>query len=226
MSKFVVYTAVTPGYDRLKPPPELWLKEAEFVAFLDEPTTVPGWQSRPIYRRFRDPCRNAKIHKLLPHKYFPEAEYSLWIDGTIGIKSPLPLRRWPQTYLRHHDLALFKHRLRNCVYQEAHACLALGLDDPKKIHRQIQRYFDEGYPVENGLAECMVLFRRHTRAMQRFDEAWYDAIKTGSRRDQLSFNYVAHQLGFQYNYLPGKIWDNPHFTRGRHLAPRTAGAQR
>ncbi len=216
MSKIVVYTAITHGYDVLKPPPESWRGEAEFVAFLDTPAQVPGWTYRPIYRRFKDPCRNAKIHKILPHEYFPDAEYSLWIDGTITIKSKLPLRQWAKRFLAHHDLALFKHRYRDCIYEEAAACLALKLDRPELIHRQMQRYFKEGYPAKNGLAECMVLFRRHTRKMRLFNEAWYREIHTGSRRDQLSFNYVAHKLGFHYQYLPGLIWDNPHFNRARH----------
>lgn len=220
MKNFVVYTAVTAEYDKLRPPSELWRKEADFVAFLEEPTNVPGWQYRPIYKRFHDPCRNAKIHKILPHRYFPEAEYSLWMDGSIAIKSELPLRHWANKFLRHHDLALFKHRYRNCLYDEAAACLALKLDDPRLINRQMQRYFEEGYPPNNGLAECMVLFRRHTRRMRQFNEAWYQEIHGGSRRDQLSFNYVARRLGFKYNYLPGLIWNNPHFSRAQHVKKR------
>lgn len=220
MSNLVVYTAITQGYDALRPPPVLWQAEADFVAFLDQPPATAGWQYRPIYKRFQDPCRNAKIHKILPHKYFPQAEYSLWIDGTISIKSPLAISLWADKFLRHHDLAIFKHRYRDCLYDEAAACLALKLDSPTLINRQMQRYFREGYPPKNGLAECMVLFRRHTKKMQQFDEAWYHEIHSGSRRDQLSFNYVAHKLGFKYQQLPGLIWDNPHFYRAQHLIKR------
>ena len=123
MRNFVVYTAITPGYDALKSLPSRWGGAADFVAFADGARPAPGWELRPLYRRFRDPCRNAKVHKLLPHEYFPQAEYSLWIDGSIVIISTLPLEQWADTYLREHDLAVFQHPNRTCLYDEALYCL-------------------------------------------------------------------------------------------------------
>jgi hypothetical protein len=221
MSNFVVYTAITPGYDALKSPPPLWRADADFVAFTDGARPAPGWEIRPVYRRFRDPCRNAKIHKLLPHEFFPQAEYSLWIDGSIVITSALPLGQWADAYLREHDLAVFKHPNRHCIYAEALYCMSKKLDQPKKIDGQMQKYFAAGYPPKNGLVECTILLRRHTRAIRRFNEAWYAEIKAHSRRDQLSFNYVAHKLGLEYAFLPGTVSNNPHFLRQGHLGSRS-----
>jgi hypothetical protein len=221
MSNFVVYTAITDGYDPLRSPPEKWRAQADFVAFLGEGPAAPGWEVRPIYRRFRDPCRNAKIHKVLPHRFFPDAEYSLWIDGSIVIQSPLSLKRLAQIYLRHHDLAVFKHPVRQCIFQEGLYCMKQQLDLPEVIDRQLQKYFEEGYPLNNGLAECTILLRRHTPRMRRFNEAWYAEIQAHSRRDQLSFNYVAHKLGLEYSLLPGRVSKNPHFARLRHTGIRS-----
>jgi hypothetical protein len=219
--KIVVYTAISQGYDVLKPAWPLWKARADFVAFLDAPQPAPGWEIRPLHQEFKDPCRNAKIHKLLPHLYFPDADYSLWIDGSIETKSTLPIGRWADEYLREHDLALFKHPSRNCVYEEAMACLKGRSDDTAIIERQMQKYCDEGYPFDNGSAECTVLFRRHTKKTAKFNEAWWTEIKAHSRRDQLSFAYAAHKLGFKYTYLPGLIFNNPHFRRGWHTAKRS-----
>jgi hypothetical protein len=221
MSDFVVYTAITPGYDALASPPPLWQRAADFVAFTDGLRSAPGWAVRPLYRRFRDPCRNAKIHKLLPHEYFPKAEYSLWLDGSILITATLPLAQWADAYLREHDLAVFKHPNRTCIYEEAMYCLRRKLDRRDLIDRQMQQYFEDGYPPKNGLAECTILLRRHTPAIRRFNEAWYAEIKAHSRRDQLSFNYVARKLGLHYAFLPGTVSNNPHFFRRRHLGPRS-----
>lgn len=224
-SSIVVYTAITKGYDNLNRPWPLWQKEAAFTAFLETPQPTRGWEIRPIYRRFQDPCRNAKIHKILSHKYFPDAEYSIWIDGSIKVTSELPVSEWIKLYLQNCDLAVYRHRLRNCLYQEAHACISGGLDEPRVIHRQMEKYSDEGYPPNNGLAECTILFRRHSRAVQKFNEAWYHEITTGSRRDQLSFNYVARKLGLNFNYLPKSLWKNPHFLwKTRHKIPRSRPA--
>ncbi len=217
----IVYTAIAGKYDSLKPVLPLWQNEVQFVAFMDKPQRVPGWQIRPIHDAFDDPCRNAKIHKILPHKYFPEAKYSLWIDGCIRLKSNLPFRCWIEEYLKNSDLALCKHWCRNCVYQEGAACLKFNLDAPEVINRQMNKYYFEGYPANNGLAECTVILRRHTKAVERLDELWYKEIVEGSRRDQLSFNYVAHRLGVEYAQLPGTIRSNPHFYWLQHVARRS-----
>jgi len=220
MKDFVVYTAISNGYDSLKCPPKLWMPDADFVAFLDKPQDAPGWNLQPLYRRFHDPCRNAKIHKLLPHRYFPDAHYSLWIDGSVEIVSLLPLALWPDKYLRRHDLVVFKHRSRRCAYDEAAVCLDGNRDSSAVINRQMNKYCSEGYPPRNGLAECTVLFRRHTSKIERFNEAWYAEIKAYSRRDQLSFNYTARKVGLKFNYFPGNMLNNPHFNWLPHIAPR------
>jgi hypothetical protein len=132
----------------------------------------------------------------------------------------LPLNGWIDEYLGENDLAVCKHWLRDCVYQEGFTCLKWGWDSSKLIKRQMQKYHDDGYPAHNGLAECTVILRRHTKAVQKFNEAWYREITVGSRRDQLSFNYVAHKLGFKYSHLPGTIHNNPHFRWLSHIAKR------
>jgi len=224
MNDIVVYTAITDGYDWLNPVPAIWQSEAQFVAFLGKAQPLSGWKIRRIYRRFRDPCRNAKIHKILSHVYFPDAEYSLWVDGSIRIKSTVALKKIINTLLDKHDLAVFKHRFRKCCYQEAVECLYMQRDPPELIERQMQNYFEEGYPLNNGLAECTVLLRRHTQKIAQFNEIWYQEIKSGSRRDQLSFNYAAYKAGIKYRHLPGTLSDNPHFAWLRHKGLRTSFA--
>jgi len=219
-NNFIVYTAISRGFDTLKPPPPLWQQEARFVAFLEKPQATPGWDIRPLHREFKDPCRNAKIHKVMPHRYFPDAEYSLWIDGCMALASTTPLKEIVRTCLRRHDIALHQHPLRDSLYQEALYCLKFKMDRADLIHRQMQRYMDEGYPQHAGMVECTVILRRHTPAIQRLNEAWYEEIKLGSRRDQLSFNYAAYKTGMKYGLLPGTVNDSPHFVRMPHTGQR------
>ena len=112
MSKIVVYTAIAGNYDTLKEPPGKLLKEADFVAFCDFIPTTRAWQIQKTCAEFADPARNAKIHKILPHIFFPEATYSLWIDGSVKINRAFPIRQWIEEYLGEHDLAVFKHPAR------------------------------------------------------------------------------------------------------------------
>lgn len=226
-SRPVVYTAITAGYDHLLPPPHAAANAADFVAFLEEPCESPIWRSYPIHRGFADPTRNAKIHKILPHRFLPEAEYSLWIDGSVTIIQPAPLQALIDTCLADCDIAVFEHRLRTCVYQEASVCLERRLDDPEVIWQQMCRYTAAAYPANAGLGECCVILRRHSAAVRALNEAWWDEIVRGSRRDQLSFDYAARLVGVRYATFPGTIAVNPWFRRRPHLRERPphGGAQ-
>lgn len=220
MKDIVVFTAISADYDELRPVPELWREEAECIAFIEGATAVPGWHGRPLHREFEDPCRNAKIHKILPHRYFPDARYTVWIDGAIEIKATEKLTVFLQRSLAQRDLAVFPHRTRNCIYEEARACIKAEKDAEDVIAAQIERYRNDGYPPGRSLAECTVIVRRNTPSTREFSEAWYREICAHSRRDQLSFDYTTWKLGFEHAWLPGRINNNAHFRRHRHIAQR------
>ena len=220
----VVYTAISGGYDRLREQPPVSMAGADCVAFLDAPAPSRTWLWRPIHTGFDDPVRNAKIHKILPHRFFPDADYSLWLDGSITARFPFSARRLVDMFLAEHDIAVFQHSRRTCLYQEASVCHQFRLDEPGRIWKQVCRYTQEGFPENAGLAECSVVLRRHTAAVRAFDEAWWDEIMRGSRRDQISFPYVAWKFGFPYATFPGRIEDNVLFNRDDHASflPRLA----
>lgn len=213
--KIVVYSAVTGQYDFLRPAPASWKVDAQFLAFLDSPQPAEGWTVQPLAASNADPCRNAKAPKVLPHLFF-DAEYSIWIDGSIQITSSMPITAYIKEALTNADIALFRHRRRNCIYEEAKACVERSKDDPARIKNQVEHYRRAGYPRNNGLAECTVIVRRHTPAVQAFNAAWFQEIQAHSRRDQLSFDYVAWRLGVRYSRLEGTIAANPHFRRFQH----------
>lgn len=222
MDELIVYTAISHGYDKLKAVPTAWRGKARFLAFLEEmpDESDHGWEIRPLPQTSSDPCRNAKGPKILPHLHLPGACHSLWIDGSLAIRSTLPLDQWVGEYLGQHDLALFSNDYFNCIYEDAKMCRRCGLDHESVIDIQMQKYRAEGYPTNNGLVDCGVLLRRHTADMARFNEMWHKEIMEGSRRDQLSFNYVAHKLNFQYQLLPGTYFRNQHFRWIRHAKGR------
>ena len=71
-----------------------------------------------------------------------------------------------------------------------------------RIKKQIETYSLLGYPHKNNLITGMVIVRRHNeddciKAM----EDWWTEIKYNSRRDQLSFNYVAWKNNLKFNYI-------------------------
>jgi hypothetical protein len=212
----VIYTAITGNYDSLKEQPRIATHGANCIAFVDRPYHSRGWQTRPVHAGFDNPRRNAKIHKVLPHVYFPDAQYSLWIDGSVTIRFDFPIERLIEIYLADCDLAVFQHRRRTCIYQEASVCLQQQLDTPDIILRQIGRYTQEGYPSNAGLAECPILLRRHTAAVNTFNEVWWEEIQRGSIRDQLSFPYVVWKTGLRVRNFSGTVYDPLLFYRGTH----------
>ena len=47
-------------------------------------------------------------------------------------------------------------------------------------------------------------------------EEWWNEIKYYSKRDQLSFNYVAWNQNFNFNYIPGQTRNNTFFSYRKH----------
>ena len=211
-----VYTAITNKKDTLKENQNT--KGAKFVAFTDFPFESKVWERRPVCNEYPDPVRNAKKHKILPHIYFPDAEYSLWIDGSITLK--VPLEELIHKFLQNTDIAMFPHPYRDCLYDEAMACITFGLDDPDVIDSQINRYNLEGYLPRRGLFEATVILRRHTNEIRAFNETWWDEIKWGSRRDQISLPYVLHKTATDITTMEGFVHDeggNKYFDYEGHL---------
>jgi len=85
-------------------------------------------------------------------------------------------------------------------------------DDPNVMNKQIQNYAYSGYPKDNGLITAMVILRRHNEkdCIQTMED-WWTEIKYNSRRDQLSFNYVAWKNKLKFNYINGDSRDNEFF---------------
>ncbi len=77
---------------------------------------------------------------------------------------------------------------------------------------QISRYKQENYPANNGLISGGILLRNHhSSKIKETMEHWWNEVKNGSRRDQLSFNYVAWKTGLDYGILSGSVTRSEYF---------------
>lgn len=211
IKRIAIYTAIFGDYDQLK-----IFKKApsgcDYYCFTDNKNLKSD-----IFKIIHcdaldlDSTRNAKIFKILPHRYFPNYEYSLWIDGSVMIKD-YNFYKLVDRYLKDYDIALFNHPERNCVYDELDACIKLKKDNALVMSKQINRYREMGYPDCNGLAACTIILRRHNSPrLIQMNESWWHEIEVGSRRDQLSFNYVAWKHKIKYGLIDGILWDNKYF---------------
>ncbi len=200
MAKITVITSITNSKDNLLEDTKN-AKLADFVAFLDTPQESDTWKIRTAPDIFKDPRRNSRLPKLMPHLYV-NSEYSIYVDGNMRLlKTPQELI---ETYLKDYDIAIYKHPTRDCLYDEALVCAQMGLDSPEKIIEQVKAYEDSGYARHKGLAECGMILRRHTPKVKEFNECWFAHYCRYSRRDQISCMKAVDEVG-----IPIKIINEP-----------------
>lgn len=211
-----VVTACVNGRDSLSD--DHFVDGSRFIAYTDKTMRSALWEQRPACTHFHSPRRNSRIHKILIHQYV-EAEYSLWIDANMKVL--VPVARLVEELLNHHDIAIFKHRVRNCVYEEAEICRALGLDGRDLITEQAARYRADAFPAQSGLAEACMILRRHTPAVERFNNAWWSEYCRYSVRDQISLMIAAKKSGVDINLVTPTKFDNPYF----YSEPRPPGIE-
>jgi len=233
VNKKVIYTSVfgkTEENNYHLHKPDVVLDGYDFVCFTDDETFKSDfWQVKLVKPLYDDGARNAKRYKLKPHIYLSEYEISVWVD--IEVKITKDIDHLVESSLKDSNLAILNHELcgrtvsgdlnvRKCVYEEAKFIQWLGDNSPKKqykdnmdiIHAQVDRYRKDGYPENNGLARTTVVFRRHNESdVIKNSDAWWEEMKYGSRRDQISFNYVSWKHNLKFNYIQEDIDDNPYF---------------
>lgn len=197
-NRIVVYTAIINNYDALRNPSCID-GNLDYVCFTDQPhwlrlTTRTIWEIRPIPHSGLDATRMNRMIKLQPHRFFPDHEYSIYIDGCVDIIGDVRGLLEKYAYPR---MLSFRHPLRDCIYEEGETCIGMMKDDPASIREQLAHYRSQGHPEHFSLIEAGVLIRRHNDAfIARLMDQWWQEVLTRSRRDQLSFPYVARRNGF------------------------------
>lgn len=194
----VIYTAIFGGHDNLKTP-KISNENIQYICFSDQLIKCPPWKIIYIKPKFKDGRREARKFKILSHKYLKDFKYSIWLDGSYEILDDLS--KFVKKWLGKNCIAVKKHPVRNCLYDEALFCMKQKLDARKLIVKQINKYFREGYPKNNGLVESSILIRKHTEDVKTFNERWWWEVKNFSRRDQISFNYITYKLNMNYSII-------------------------
>jgi len=205
MNKKVVYTSIY-GEKSILGEPYVLSEGFDHICFTDN-KDLKSKNYKIIYSEpmHSDPCRAAKIFKVLPHKYLANYDISIWMDASARVVGDLNdlLRR---TMFDDLDICLFQHEVRDCIYDEAAEILRLDFDDPDLVMAQIKRYIDEGFPKNNNLAVNAFMIRRHNNAnIIKLNEMWWEEISNYSRRDQISFMYCLWKNHINYGFVPRSV---------------------
>ena len=190
-NKVAIVTAIAGGYDELHDP-LYYDEDVDYFAYVDKDLKSNIWQIMPIeHSHFAQPRMTAKLYKILIHR-FCDYDYTLWIDGSLVIKASIG--ELIDKYLDKSDMALFKHRMRGCVYEENIASFRNthhGKGEPDSIRKdQIKKYRDEGMPEKYGLYECTFILRKNNEKVRKFNNEWMAEIIAFSSSDQVPFMYT------------------------------------
>jgi hypothetical protein len=157
----------------------------------DEKPRSP-WKWIKLPTPFDDPVLNAKAPKILPWLFF-DFDECWWVDANVEIKQLPEVKA---------DIAIHTHSQRDCIFDEAQACIDLSKDDPDKINTYISKH--SSFPKHAGLWECTMIYRRNTPEIKKLCEDWWQEIITGTRRDQLSLPIVLERN----NIVPTSLGSN------------------
>jgi hypothetical protein len=191
----VVYTAVAGAYDDVRTPevlPAGW----RLVCFRDVPTARMGAWENVVFDYFHShPARRARYVKLHPHVYFPDAEWSVWVDANLLIRRDVtPLVEMVSAL--DDKIAMIKHPHRHDIYQEGREVVSRGLAEREVVETQLARYRDRGMATHSGLFETGVMIRHHHDAkLVALANAWWTEIENGTHRDQISLPMAARAAG-------------------------------
>ncbi|KAL5561243.1 hypothetical protein UlMin_030990 [Ulmus minor] len=157
---------------------------------------------------YDEPRRNGKVPKILTHRLFPEAQYSIWIDGKMElIVDPLlMLERY--LWRGKHTFAIAQHKHHHSIYEEADSNkrrkrYARPLID---LHMKIYRYegmesWSPNKKTVSDVPEGAIIVREHTAMSNLFSCLWFNEVNLFTPRDQLSFGYVVYRLQGSFEFF-------------------------
>ena len=212
----ICYSAITGGYDipKIQPRTPGW----DFICYSDHFFVTSNVKSIFISPSEK-PALTAREIKITGFSKL-DCDISIWIDGTIEIVGDL--NEFVQSLDWRYDFHIMKHPWRNCIYREALGIISVKKDNAFIVNQQMNKYRAEGYRANNGLVGSGIIVRKNTKANRDFCEAWFAEVKHFSIRDQLSFNYVAHKMNFQYStfdFLNPKYFKHHPHVKNRNPQP-------
>jgi len=202
--EIAVVTCYTKGYDLLKPP--LYLDDSfDYFVYTDDNTdSLDIYSVLPLPFTKLDNARNIRYVKTHPHIIASDYKIVIWIDSNLVIGGDIGsiLRKFINSGKA---IGSIRHPIRNDIYEEAEACIALNKGNVDEIKSQIKHYKYRGFVSKGHFENGILLFNLQHHKIKDILEAWWNQIKKYSSRDQLSFMF-ANQL---FEEDPFVIMDRP-----------------
>ncbi|MBO4230512.1 MAG: DUF616 domain-containing protein [Bacteroidales bacterium] len=152
-----------------------------------------------------DPVLSNRWIKMHPHMFLKDYQYSVYLDSNIWVFSDLtPLTAGLDAF----PVAMFRHKKRDCVYDEVKACLKQKKDTKRSLKTHLKVIRSHGIPRNWGLLEASVIARKHFEPeCVSLMDSWWDAFVRNSRRDQISLVDCLWTKGIDPSVI-GTLGDN------------------
>lgn len=207
-----IYTAVYGAYERVRPVPDV---DVECLFITDNYDTADaafdaGWTSRVVNHGIATLKGKPSITApMLAHKWWkthpelacPDAEVSIWMDGSMQVAISGYVERCLQL-LGQDDVSFMTHPERSCIYPEAEYSAVLHWRyDAAAITEQAAHY-QNFHPANWDLFATGLIIRRHTPIVLELGHLWWQENINWSHQDQLSLPVLVRLLeekGLKWN---------------------------
>lgn len=218
----VVYTAVFGQKDTLRPPLYDWhhpWPQCRFVRFTDQRVAFDfqGWEnvfvdiSEPI--DFPPGRYYSRYYKTLPHKHFPDAPWTIWIDGTHQWRED-PALLIDDILPDQIEMATFGHFY--TAEDELRQIMGNYPDEYDAYVQQQQAYNAAGFAYTTLIRQGGCLFRKHAPGVNALNEAWWQELLRYGLRDQIPLTYLLWKHQLLSGALPGDLYFHPWFRYTHH----------
>ena len=167
------------------------------------------------YNKFVSPVMNAKIYKVLAHKYL-DCDISLWLDGNIYLN--VQPEQLVEEWLGDADMAIFEHYHHWKMSKEVEVIKSIFKNRTPWVRDEVQEQL-EHYKDYRDMDLFMggMILRKHNERTKRFNEAWWAEICRWSQRDQLSLPVILKQFpDLKVNVIKGSIKNHPYLRYETH----------
>jgi len=219
--KIAVYTAIYGNYDKILNP--LFVDPmCDYFIFTDLPLPKDSVWKKFEKINFPDEINSNFLKnryvKLLPHDFFKNYRYSIYVDGNIQIVSEVSM--YINVFVSSIGIGMHKHPSNIGIYEEVKYNVKLNKISKGDAAKIKKMYKHNNMPNNFGMFECNVIIREHNNPKCiEIMEHWWRELMKGVKRDQLYFTFVLFILGYKFEdvYLIGEnINANPMFIKYEH----------
>lgn len=199
--QLIVYSCNFGNYESVKEPPFLD-ERVRYILFTDNSELVSkSWEIVLVDTMGLNPRHASRLPKLLPHRYLPNHEMSIYLDSSLTIIDS-HLIEWAIDSLDNNvQISGYSHFKRDCIYDEIEECILLGKSDKLKSKCYYNRLRSEDFPDKFGLLENALLIRRNNKEMKKLNESWYREFCRGPERDQFYLMYLLWKNNIKYDFI-------------------------